>query len=24
VHSCPNCELTSDEAPELVAGVHVN
>ena len=24
VHSCPSCELTSDEAPELVAGVHVN
>jgi DNA-binding transcriptional MerR regulator len=24
VHSCPSCELTPDEAPELVAGVHVN
>lgn len=24
VHACPSCELTSDEAPELIAGVHVN
>ncbi len=24
VHSCPSCELTSEEAPELIAGVHVN
>ncbi len=24
VHSCPSCELTTEEAPELVAGVHVN
>ena len=24
VHACPSCELTSEEAPELIAGVHVN
>ena len=24
VHACPSCELTSEQAPELIAGVHVN
>ncbi len=24
LHYCPSCELTSEDAPDLVAGVHVN